>query len=152
MIESMKFENYILDNLSYTKNEEFESNDNEKINGELNFKSTVYYSSTAPEGIVTINVVVGNLKDSNSAFQLEIQISGLFSFKSDDKKLGKQDIDEMKKMLALNGNAILYPYLRAMVSDITMRSNQFPTYILPTINFIKLLEKNKSITFEEMVD
>lgn len=75
----------------------------------------------------------------------------MFEFEINDVDVSKDKIiSEMKNMLALNGNAILFPYVRSLVSDITLRTNQFPAYILPTMNFVELLNKNDNITFEPL--
>nr|WP_278415790.1 protein-export chaperone SecB [Lactobacillus taiwanensis] len=37
--------------------------------------------------------------------------------------------------------AILYPYIRQLISSLTQESNEYPSYILPTINVAKMLNK-----------
>lgn len=49
------------------------------------------------------------------------------------------DEDMAKELLVVNGVTILFPYLRAMISNLTNVAN-VPTIILPTINVIEYLK------------
>lgn len=43
-----------------------------------------------------------------------------------------------------NAVAILYPYVRALVSGITNASNEYPALILPTINVSQILGEHST--------
>ncbi|WP_187331134.1 protein-export chaperone SecB, partial [Lactiplantibacillus plantarum] len=47
-------------------------------------------------------------------------------------------------LIKKNAVAILYPYVRSLVSGITNASNQFPALILPTINVAQLLDEQSN--------
>ena len=49
--------------------------------------------------------------------------------------------DEIKKMLIINGTAILYPYLRSIVSNITSIDTEGNTIIMPVVDLSDLLNK-----------
>lgn len=49
------------------------------------------------------------------------------------------DEDMAKELLVVNGVTILFPYLRAMISNLTNVAN-VPTIVLPTINVIEYLK------------
>lgn len=59
----------------------------------------------------------------------DITVVGFFTFREDIT-----DLDDQKKYLAVNGGAMLYPYLRAIASMVTALDNS-DTTILPTLNF-----------------
>ncbi|MCI1894829.1 MAG: hypothetical protein LKJ01_08670 [Lactobacillus sp.] len=59
----------------------------------------------------------------------DITVVGFFTFRDDITKL-----EDQKKYLAVNGGAMLYPYLRATASMVTTLDNS-DTTILPTLNF-----------------
>ena len=44
-----------------------------------------------------------------------------------------------------NGLAILWSYIRPIVSDMITRGNEFPNFLLPVINIKKMLEEKDSI-------
>lgn len=148
----MQFKNYIVKNIKYLKNEKFMPDKSRKLNTSIDCFSTIYYPSEGYDGIVSIKMDLGNTEEKNSPFLLEVELNGIFRFEVNEETNAskKEIIEEMKKMLALNGNAILFPYVRSLVSDITLRTNQFPAYILPTMNFVELLKKNKNINFKPL--
>lgn len=148
----MQFKNYIVNDIKYLKNKKFVPNKSRKLNTSIDCFSTIRYPNDGYDGVVSIKMILGNTKESNSPFFLEVELSGIFRFElNEDAVTSRSEIvEEMKKMLALNGNAILFPYVRSLISDITLRTNQFPAYILPTMNFVELLEKNKNINFEPL--
>jgi preprotein translocase subunit SecB len=78
-----------------------------------------------------------NVKDKE--FNLRIEAAFFFSL--------DQEITEEFKVSnfpTVNAPAIAFPYLRAFISNITLQSG-FKPVILPSINFIRLAEKNTNI-------
>ncbi|MCP9305695.1 MAG: protein-export chaperone SecB [Lacticaseibacillus paracasei] len=65
----------------------------------------------------------------------DITVVGFFDFRSD-----VTDFEQKKKLLAINGGAMLYPYLRATVSMVTALDNP-DTTVLPTLNFVEQFEE-----------
>jgi preprotein translocase subunit SecB len=65
-------------------------------------------------------------------FSLNIEVGGLFVF-SVKLKIGQP----LEKIANINCAAIMFPYLRETVSDITRRANLPPLY-LPPMNFVEL--------------
>lgn len=59
----------------------------------------------------------------------DITVVGFYTFREDIT-----DIDDQKRYLAINGGAMLYPFLRATASMVTTLDNS-DTTILPTLNF-----------------
>lgn len=149
----MSFKNYAISELSYKKNSNFKKNKEKQISINNNFHSTIYFSDKEFKGCIEISTKLGNLNDEESAFEINADFVGIFEFQCDsnqEKVPNHDEVEEMKKMLALNGNAIMYPYLRSNVADISLRSNQFPAYILPTMNFVELLDSEKGISFQKL--
>ncbi len=50
-----------------------------------------------------------------------------------------KNIQDIIKRTVRNGSAILFPYLRSIVTDITSKGKHSPI-VLPTLNFYKLIE------------
>ena len=57
--------------------------------------------------------------DVNSPFKLEVAIEGKFKYTVEDDK----DSVGAEQLLSTNAVAILFPYLRSVVSSVTMLSN-----------------------------
>ncbi|CAI2616270.1 hypothetical protein AKUH4B202J_09080 [Apilactobacillus kunkeei] len=153
-VKSMKFNNYVVNKISYQKNRDFkrESSRRNRIKINNNFKSTVYYSrNDLKSGIVNINVKIGDTMHEDVPFEVIVDVDGVFSFDIDADNFKQFEIEnDLRNMLALNGNAILFPYIREIVSSITLKSNTFPSYVFPTLNFYKELNENDSIKFREI--
>lgn len=108
-------------NLNYNNSEE--SNILPKINANIIYKN---------EKKTEANIIIGikyNIEE-NLPFTLELIIRGFFVFKEKDQKIVFQ-----------NGTAIMYPYIRSIITDITSKTNYTPL-ILPTMNFYEVLYKN----------
>ncbi len=76
------------------------------------------------------------LNKEEDPFYLKVNLLGYFSYESD---LSDEDC---KKMMEINGTAILFPYLRNIITNITAASG-LPPLIIPTYNIPKLIKNNK---------
>ena len=56
--------------------------------------------------------------------------------------------EQARELMEVNGTAILFPYLRAVMSQLTAAAN-IPQVILPTVNLVQLLNKRKSEQIED---
>lgn len=142
-MSSLQFENYFLNELSYKKNLDFDSSV-ETIDLYPEIYAHIIINKGANHAFVNLNTRQGNLEHSDSAFELTVDIVGEFSFEYDDTEY---DI-EFETFLKENALAILWSYIRPMVSDLITRANEFPNFILPVINVKKLLEEKNSIQIE----
>lgn len=91
-----------------------------------------------------LRVEVGfSFGDKKSPFIFNVKLAGLFEF---DRDISNDDLDQVANV---NCAAMLFPFVRETVADITRRSG-FPPLLLPPLNFVKLYgEGNKS---EDKVD
>lgn len=69
---------------------------------------------------------------------MDITVAGYYDFRKDVTK-----VDDQKKYLAINGGAMLYPYLRTIVSIITAL-DKTDSVVLPSLNFIDEFKRLKS--------
>lgn len=86
----------------------------------------------APEGVfdeskklflLTLNVVA---KDKEQNLDLSLTIKGMFEYDTDD-------MNELIPYISMNAPAIMFPYIRAYISNITALGGTQPI-ILPTLN------------------
>jgi len=88
-------------------------------------------------GVVEVNFFI-----TEENFQLSGKVAGFFSY---NETLSESDV---KSLLAGNGLAILFPYVRSTITNLTSAIN-IPPLILPTINILKYVkEKHEKETSE----
>lgn len=73
--------------------------------------------------ILTLNVLV---KDKKSSLEVKMTVTGKFKYKTND-------IQELVPYLGFNAPAIIFPYIRAYITNITALGGMSPI-ILPTLN------------------
>ncbi len=87
---------------------------------------------------VFLTFTTGDPQLKDPGFYLNITIMGLFHVEDDNS-----DETTIMKYYQVNALAILFPYLRALVSDITSKGSGTPL-ILPTINIVALINNLKA--------
>lgn len=130
----LEFENYVVNTMSYSKNENFD-----RQNSEINLKPAISADFNKKDDIINVKltVLIGSLEDKKKPFRIECEVIGKFKYNTD-----KNDTEISEESIIKNNTvAILYPYIRQLVSSLTQQSNEYPSYILPTINVAKALEK-----------
>lgn len=75
--------------------------------------------------------VAATIKDPQPSFTLSAEVGGLFHLDSDPDK------EELDRLRRINCPAVLFPYLREIISEITRRGGFDPVY-LPPMNFIAI--------------
>lgn len=126
---SLIFNNYVVDEINFRANSEFKSNE---FNLEMNINKNIKYTdSTKME--VYLKLDLFNEKDINLVpFKMNIVITGYFEIQNNTDNINFEP----------NAIAILYPYLRAIVSTYTASANINPV-ILPAINVLNLFNDNQ---------
>lgn len=85
----------------------------------------------------SINTLLSiSLSKDQFPFILDIEYEGLFKL---NKRVAKKKIESFAE---INCTAILFPFLRECIADITRRAG-FSPLLLPAINFIELAKKRK---------
>ncbi|VMY41725.1 preprotein translocase subunit SecB [Streptococcus pneumoniae] len=77
-------------------------------------------------------------------FSFDVSIVGYFEFDVEES-----DGIQFKDFLKTNAIAILFPYLRTIVSDLTGKSNRFPNYNMPVRNIANEIAENNNINITE---
>lgn len=127
----LQFLNYRVEKMSYSINPFY--NEGEKSNI---FPKLAFHIIQSPDDENMFNVIIGAKYDKNHNFPFisEAVIRGFFRT--------SEGLENKEKTMIVNASAIMYPYLRALISDITSKSEICPI-ILPTMNFIKSFPENK---------
>lgn len=135
------FKDFIICKASYIKNKRFNT-EIEELNVQTGFECEI--AENATNAIVRLVSQTGDLGDENSPFQVDVEIEGLFEFVEVESEGLK-----FEDYLTNNAVAILLPYLRSTISELTAKSNEYPVLNLPIINVAKMLENEEKITISK---
>lgn len=99
-------------------------------------------SDDKDKSLIKVELEVIN-DDLNSPFNFDLVYEGIFKFEFPEET--EQKDEEIEKVCLINCAAIIFPYLREHLADLTRRSG-LPPYHLPPINFVRLYkERHKDI-------
>lgn len=130
---SLKLINYITDYVRFKNNPDFEADE-----VTVQFDVHPEYQFDEEKGIMAVELQVEIFKDAirnNYPFEMVVSVVGIFQLKSDDRE---NNVQKFKK----NAVAIMYPYVRALVSTYTANANVQPL-ILPVMNINKMIEESE---------
>lgn len=128
-ISSLRFINYIVNDVKFKSNKIQDDKKVLKLTFDIVNSTKVNKERDKMEIILKLNVFKGQ---EESPFNMEVEISGFFELEGED------DITRYEA----NAIAIMYPYLRAIVSTYTASANISPV-ILPAINVNAMLKNRK---------
>lgn len=132
---SLRFRNYIVEEIKFKANQNFVSSEAVKI--DFNVNREIKYDNENNTALVTLDVnVFENASSNNYPFYFYLRITGFFEADS-----LKSTTD--RNLIETNSIAILFPYVRALISTYTANANVNPL-ILPPINVLKLIQKNSN--------
>lgn len=123
----LKFNRYIVNKVNFKSNENFKQKD-EKISIKFNIEKNIIKNDNNME-VKLITYIFKDSEKNNYPFEMEIVITGYFTIGDNQGKINFEP----------NAIAILYPYVRAIVSTYTAAAN-VNALILPAINVNKLIE------------
>ena len=127
----LRFDKYIVKSISFQANEKCYCMDDQV---ELDFDFDIRSSIEENKLIIELSsIIFPNAVTQNYPFEMEVVLKGFFSIDSEDSNV---DISFFKT----NAVAILFPYLRAIVSSYTANANIAPV-ILPAMNINEYIRK-----------
>lgn len=130
----IKFKNYYVDSVKYRTNYDFETS-TDGVTIDFDVKREI---AEVDENIFAVSLLVNIFDEpekNNFPFTMDLKVTGIFEFKDYN--------DEYYEILEQNTIAILFPYVRSLVSSYTANTNLEPL-ILPIVNVIKMIENADS--------
>lgn len=127
----LEFKGYHILKMEYERNLKFNSKEDEaSFNPNINIS---FHKSSDKEA----NVVLGFSSKDELPFNVDVQIEGMFKYNAeeDEAKLG------FDNLLKKNATAILFPYFRMVISQLTGMSGEYPALVLPTMNIGNLIDR-----------
>ncbi|WFC04754.1 protein-export chaperone SecB [Lactiplantibacillus pentosus] len=133
-MDVLQFNGYRVENMSYQRNDQYRQTSKQII------FSPEISSDIEKNGnniSVSLTVVVGALDKTETPFQATCSLVGSFVYNPEEDKANIG----LNTLVQKNAVAILYPYIRAIISMLANSSNEFPGFNLPTINVSDALAK-----------
>ena len=122
---AFKFLNYVVDSVVFKNNPDFEGDSTK-----LEFHPSVEFNIDGNDMLVFLTIDLFNdAHKNNYPFEMSVSVVGYFKLMSDE------DVEKYKA----NAVAVLFPFVRSIISTYTVAANINPL-ILPTININKMLE------------
>lgn len=122
----LEFDNYYIDEFVFKKNENFTKDQDQKIDVDLNFEFDTVRNKNNFKRIVTCYIFDQNYVENNKPFYLKLKINGLFSLANYDENNRKH-----KEIIKKNTLAILFPYIRSIISHMTLEMQVGPVQMPP---------------------
>lgn len=126
-ISKLIFDKYIVNKVIFNNNVNYDIS--KAIDLDFNINKKIKKNNDSMEVELTTKIFSEAIKN-NFPFEMEIVITGFFSIQNNEDNINFEP----------NAIAILYPYVRAIVSTYTASANINPL-ILPAININKLMEE-----------
>lgn len=144
---TLNFEKYFIDSFSFAENHNFDT-DSEALNVDFKPKAVVNILDKELKAVVVLSCTLGDETKSDCPFVGKVTVTGLFSVEIDPDN--KDDENLGNAFLSQNTITILFPYLRSFIADMTLRSNKFPAFIIPTYNVIEMVKDTNSVTINHL--
>ena len=137
----LSFNSYIVNEVNFKYNDNFVQQSKKGTTVKFSIKPNIYKNENKLT-IELITKIFENAEQNNYPFEMMVKLTGNFSTEGDNP-------DKFIK----NAIAILYPYIRAIVSTYTASAN-VTSLILPAINVNKLIDEQekKKVTQENKKD
>ena len=144
-VSIISFHDYWIDKMCFEKNRAM----HRKYDGQLDFKLEINYEPKENGLLVSLGVQLYDRDFSHKElpFYLDVVVTGEFSV--NHQGVEKIGLDEVAVRSALKANtvAILFPYVRSIISSLTLMANE-EAVILPPINTFELIKEKQTISSE----
>ncbi|MCF8009601.1 MAG: protein-export chaperone SecB, partial [Halanaerobiales bacterium] len=122
----LEFNHYYVDEFIFKKNDNFENKENKKINVDFDFDFDIKRNQNDFKRIVTCRIFDEDFAVKNKPFYLKMKIIGLFTLTNFDEE------NQMhQEIIKKNTLAILFPYIRSIISHMTMEMQIGPVQMPP---------------------
>ncbi|SDF45643.1 protein-export chaperone SecB [Sporolituus thermophilus] len=133
----LKFHDYIIRKMSFQVHPTYFTPDPDQASLATSVRHDVSIDEKNQQASVTLELSIGlpNEEKPNPPFTIHVVLEGFFSYHADGNVTPTFD-----RVCNVNATAILFPYLRSIVTDITKIANVNPPLIIPPVNINKLLK------------
>lgn len=130
---TLRFIDYYVNKIEFYNNDGF---DDDSVEIDFNIEREIEYLEDENNTfLVTLNSkIFESAKENNYPFSMNISLTGIF-------EIDDSDAENVRDFAEINSIAILFPYLRSIVSTYTANANVAPL-ILPPINIVKMIRED----------
>lgn len=144
-VAKIQFNGYKIDEIDFKSNNDYTDSD-QPLGLEVDFDADISVTSEDNTAGVSLQCTVNKeYLSTNKPFYLRIVILGSFTYETN------LDGKELENLLTTNALAIIFPYLRAAISTITVNCGGIPPIVLPTFNIAEFI-KNKGKPIIESIE
>lgn len=129
---ALELKGYFVKKIFYEMNEKFDFSKETQVSVNPKFKREI---NKIDENLVSVDlsVEIKGEEKQELPFLIDIRIQGIFYFKNWEEGNNKAVIEN-------NAVAVLFPYIRTLVTFVTSNANMTP-YIIPVMNIVALFEQ-----------
>ena len=128
----LTLKNYIIKTMNFSVNPDFKFGENKIININPEFKREI---TKIDDNTAAVNLFFRiSEEETDMPFYMFVDIEGIFHLENWEQP-------EYLRLMKSNTIAILFPYLRTLVSTMTANANISP-YVLPVMNIAALFDQN----------
>lgn len=138
MKSSLKFKDYVVHNIEFRNNIEFT---NKEVKLDFDIDSEIDFVNENEFMLGLQLELFRDAEENDYPFNFKIEIIGMFEIEADTEQ-------ERMNYAEKNAVAILFPYVRALITTFTSASNVQPI-ILPPINVVSYLNNKRANKLEE---
>ena len=139
-LSSFRFLDYNIDDIKFVLNEEFDVHKSHEDEVEVDMGIGVRISLSEGNKNARVSLSMNIFRDAeknNYPYTLSLDMIARFEL---SENISKEDAIRFCKV---NGTAVMFPYIRSAITDITKLSNVEPL-VLPLINIHKLIENQET--------
>lgn len=127
----LKFNDYFVNNIEFNRNRSFRE---APVKIDFDIKREIIFKDNKKILVTLMTRIFPNAEENNYPFEMNLSVTGVFEF----EECGS---DTAKALAEINAVAILFPYIRALITTYSSNANVTPV-ILPPINVVKLINEN----------
>ncbi len=127
------FVNFRITSVQYSINPNFKMDEDQSVDVSTELAVNVNYSDD--ENLLSMLMGI-RLSNPDAPFNFDVQ--GIAAFKFEQKPSQKA----FETLAGINIPAIMYPYMREFIAELTMRGGHTPLH-LPPVNFVAIAEQKK---------
>lgn len=131
---------FSLEVYSFNKvNLDFDENTKNEL--QINFRPSGLFRQTELDSLYELKIIFSAADKDSQKNMVEIECNATFRFAT------RIEFNDIPSYFYANSIAILFPYIRAFISTVTLQAN-FPPFVLPTMNLSSLATPLRENTFE----
>ena len=135
--QGISFDKIIFEKINVEINPEFRSKDiSEGLNVDISLNAFGKIDKLKKLLIFTLETAIFK-NTENRPFNIFIKAIGFFSVKDEG------DIQILEEFSKINAPALMFPFVRETIADLTLKSG-YPPLLLPPINIVALIEKSRN--------